>query len=650
MENKKIRNYLLFAFLTGFAFIVGCKTGNSDEKTNLVNNQKAYITVCVQDPFNSLTAVQNRSAVPALPEESSILYEVVAVCGEKTVTQNQPITGEEKTYRIEIEPGEWEITVTGKNLLDNEKELLSGQKTLIVDEYGNYNVTVPVYFIEADTGSVQLEIDVKETLIDKLVVNGTSSALDGEYFRDSNGIINISRENIDAATYSAVLSFYQNIGSELSPEYALVISLQEKINVRKNTITNTWKKSGDTIYLVEETKVGSTEKITRFVLTSDIITKLVNSSFYVSTTDASLRKLNYSNTLPSDSNAGSWLDPLVTLQAAVNKILAVKNNSSELTPYTVYVDGPVEASGCISLSSESNESDNISITIKPYINPDNETTAKIIGETQTSTSASTGASTSANTQEAASFVIGRNSTVCFSDIPLSNINIIAENSGKLIFDGNTTLTDKAILLKDNSKLYVQNITVTAQNQNTVIAKLKSENPEENKILVESNNEAELSQGVINRLRLQNPGYYLSYDDVSKKGIIKGSRLSIRLPRIGKCVAKIQALSENNTLVSPVEDGYVISREYFDENEELVFKAEIETPEFDSENNKILIPQSQIRLKLFIGAVPIPDELVCKEAGKITLRQNTLLPGKYILTAGYEYDGLGYEAKAFIELK
>ena len=207
-----------------------------------------------------------------------------------------------------------------------------------------------------------------------------------------------------------------------------------------------------------------------------------------------------------------------------------------------------------------------------------------------------------------------------------------------------------ILLKDNTKLYLQNITVNSQNQNNVIARIKSDNPEENKVLIESNDEAELSQGVINRLRLQNPGYYLAYDAAGKKGIIKGSQLSIRLPRIGQCSATIEALSENNTLVSKSEDGYIISREYFENNNELIFRVEIETPELDSENNKILIPQTQIGLKLYIGAVPIPEELVYNEAGAITLRQNTLLSGKYILSANYNYDGLGYEAQAFIELR
>ncbi|MBO4857755.1 MAG: hypothetical protein J5527_04515 [Treponema sp.] len=627
----KIRNLIMCAFLTGIAFITSCKNSNSDGKLNLLNNQQAYLIVCIQEPFNSLTAIQNRSAVPSLPDQSNISYEITAVCGDKTETQNQPIAGDSRSYRLEIEPGEWNITVTGK-FSDSDNEILLGQQTIIVDEYGSYNVSIPVYFIEAGKGSVQLAIDVKETLIDRLAINGTNTTLDGEYFKDSNGIINISREDIDAATYSAVLSFYQNIGTDLSPEYALVISLQEKINVRKNTTTDTWKKSGDTLYLIEETTSGGEAAATTFVLTSEIISKLVNSSFYISTTNASLRKLNFSDTMPSDSNAGSWADPLETLQTAVNKIMAVKNNTSEAVSYTVYVDGPVQASGCISLSSE-NTDDEASITIRPYITPENETTARIVGET-----------------ESPSFVIGRNCSVCFSDIQLSNINITAENNGKLILDGNTTLTDKTILLKDNTKLYVQNITVNSQNQNNVIARIKSDNPEENKVLIESNDEAELSQGVINRLRLQNPGYYLAYDDAGKKGIIKSSRLSIRLPRIGQCIARIEALSEDNTLISKTGDGYIISREYFVNNNEVIFRAEIETPDFDSENNKILIPQSQIGLKLYIGAVPIPEELVCNEAGAITLRQNTLLPGKYILTAGYVYDGLGYEAKAFIELK
>ncbi len=247
MKNKKIKTITVRAFLNGYVlltavtFFTGCKNGNLDSKLKLLNNQQAYITVYVQEPFNSLTAIQNRSAVPSLPDQSLISYEITAVCGEKTASQNQPVAGDSKSFRLEIEPGEWNITVTGK-LSDNDNEILSGQQTITVDEYGSYDVIIPVYFIEASKGNVQLTIDVKETLIDRLVINGTSSTLDGEYFTDSNGIINISREDIDAATYSAVLSFYQNIGTELLPEYALVISLQEKINVRKNTTTNTWKK------------------------------------------------------------------------------------------------------------------------------------------------------------------------------------------------------------------------------------------------------------------------------------------------------------------------------------------------------------------------------------------------------------------------
>ena len=635
MKNKKT---ILLAVILSSCFIgIGCQAGIENKASSAFDSLSTVITVTVQEPFNSLTAIQNRSAVPSLPEQASITYDITAICGEKTVTQNQPLAGEINSYRLEIESGEWQINVTGKNLLDSAKEILYGQKTITVDEYGNYNVIIPVYFIEEDEGNVQLEIDVSDSLIDKLLISGTNIALDGEYFKDSEGIISITKNGIAAATYSTVLNFYENIGDEQNPEYALVISLQEKINVRKNMTTDNWKKSGDTIYLIEET-TETGNRTTSFKLTTDIITTLVNSSFYVSTENESLRKLNFSEVIPSDSNTGSWADPFLTLQAAINKIFAIKNNSNEAIPYTVYVDGPVEGSGSICYSANDSSNNPVVITIKPYINPANETTGKIIGNTP------------AGTQDSPILTIGNNSSVCFSDIPLSGLNINVENTGKLIFAGNTSLQDKTILLKNNSKLYLEDISVNQNNQNSIIAKVKSDQPEENKVIVLSNNEAELSEGIINRLRLQNPGYYLAYDSATKKGIIKGSRLSIRLPRIGQCIAEITALSENNTLISSNNGGFTISPDYFEDNEEIVFKAEIETPEFDSNDNRIHISPSQIEMKLYIGAIPVPEELIHNEAGTITLEQNSLLPGKYLLTAGYEYDGLSYEAKTFIELE
>ncbi len=636
---KKNNNFILIDLFTIVTVFSACSFGASKRELPALKPQAAFITVSVQEPFSPLTAIQIRSAVPSLSADNAIEYNITATYGEKSVTQNQPVAGN-TIFRLEIEPGQWEVQVTGKKSETQTSqasqtsqssqvndEILFGQQTVFVDEYGNYDVTIPVYFIESGTGNVQLEIDVKETDIERLLLCGTNTNLDKEYFRDSEGNIHINESDIPAGTYSAVLSFYQNIGNDLTPNYALVISLQEKFNVRKNLITDSWKKSGDTFYLIEQQNADNTE--TKFVLTNDIITELVNSSYFVSSAEENQRKLNYSETIPADSNAGSWLDPFVTLQAAINKIIAVNNNSSNSIPYTIYVDGPVDGTFCY----ENSVTSPLAITIKPYINSTGQTSAQLTGNTGN------------NNQSNSTFTVGNNFSFTFSDIPVEDLNLVTEDDGKLILAGNTKLENNYILLTGDSRLYLEDITADTQNQNSVIAKIKCENAEEGRIIIESNNEAELSAGILSRFRLQNPGYYLSYDAVTKKGVIQGSRLSIRLPKIGGCTTQITALSENNSLVHSNTNGFTIASNYFSDNDEIIFTAQVETPDYDSENNRIIIPSAEIVMKLYAGAIP-----VISSNGNLSVTKGFVLSGKYILEASYEYDGLTYDSKSFIILR
>ncbi len=637
--KKNNNTFILIQLFTIVTVFSACSFGASKRGLPVLKPQAAFITVSVQESFSALTAIQNRSAVPSLSADNAIEYNITATYGEKSVTQNQPVSGS-TIFRLEIEPGQWEVQVIGKKSETQtsqasqtsqssqaNNEILFGQQTVVVDEYGNYDVTIPVYFIESGTGNVQLEIDVKDTDINRLLLCGTNTNLDKEYFRDSEGIIHINESDIPAGTYSAVFSFYQNIGNDSSPNYALVISLQEKLNIRKNLTTDTWKKSGDTIYLIEQQNTGNTE--TKFVLTNDIITELVNSSFFVSSAEENQKKLNYSETIPADSNAGSWLDPFVTLQAAINKIIAVDNNSSNHIPYTIYVDGPVEGAFCYEIPVTSP----LAITIKPYINPTGLTSAQLTGNTGN------------NNQSNSTFTVGNNFSFTFSDISIDSLNLVTEDDGKLILAGNTKIENNYILLTGDSKLYLEDITTDTQNQNSVIAKIKCENAEEGRIIIESNNEAELSAGIISRFRLQNPGYYLSYDAITKKGVIQGSRLSIRLPKIGGCTTQITALSENDSLVHSNSNGFIIASSYFNDNDEIIFTAQVETPDYDSENNRIMIPSSEIVVKLYAGAIP-----VISSNGNLSVTKDSLLPGKYILEASYEYDGLTYDSKSFFILR
>ena len=128
-------------------------------------------------------------------------------------------------------------------------------------------------------------------------------------------------------------------------------------------------------------------------------------------------------------------------------------------------------------------------------------------------------------------------------------------------------------------------------------------------------------------------------------MIRSSRLSIRLPRIGQCSTQISAYSENDTLVNSNSNTFTIASNYFNDNDEIIFSAQIETPDYDSENNKLMIPQEDVTMRLYVGPIPI-----ISTSGPLSITEGLLLPGKYILEASYEYDGLTYDPKAFIILR
>ena len=124
MKKKKNNNeIIILGLFTIISVFTSCSFGASRRGLPALKPQAAFITIFVQEPFNSLTAIQNRSAVPSLPENNTIEYEITATCGEKTIHQNQPVSGN-NIFRLEIEPGLWEVQVTG-----NKSEVQSSQSS-----------------------------------------------------------------------------------------------------------------------------------------------------------------------------------------------------------------------------------------------------------------------------------------------------------------------------------------------------------------------------------------------------------------------------------------------------------------------------------------------------------------------------------------
>lgn len=645
------RFWLILVFCSLF---FSCKLfTKNDNYSSSQNYHTVFLNVAIQEPYSAQTAIINRSAVPDLPDISCISYEITATNNEETVISTTPISNDGKLFMLEITTGDWEIVIKGFNNSTNNisEEILYGEKNISVDDYGKYDLSIPVYYIESDFGNVNLEIDVTDSFIDKLYLKGTNTSLDGEYFKNDDGKIQIIANHIQASTYSAILSFYENLGNENNSEYTHLISIQEKINVRKNLTTDKWIKSGSTPYLQERIVSENNQSTvhTDFVLTTEIISKLVNSTFYVSSSDELQRKLNNLNNNPSDSNTGSWKDPFESIQAAVKKIYAVNQNNNSENDYTILIDGPIEINICnFSLPIENNTNNHPNITIKPYITPENETSAYIIGKNPIIT---TGNNFELLNDNSSFCTCTQNCNVCLSDISVSNCLFILEQNCNFTIDGNTTFQNSLIYLKNQAKIYTQNISVNSQNSSEIISKIKCENPVENETIIENKND-NLSEGIIKRFILQNPGYYLSFDEDNKKGIVKSSHISITLPKIKKGLVTITASTENDSFIEAQNGELTILSEYFNENETIIFTANVEIQD-DENGQNIVLPQNNCSLTLYCGTIPVLYRQNNENSlypNSLILEKNVLMAGKYILEITYAYEGIFYDSKVLITIE
>lgn len=653
MKKRKILLQLLISYL----LFTGCKLSTFNSNLKKVNDY-ALLSICIIEPFNSDSAIQNRAAVPSLPSQENLSYEIIAQKDEKIITKRITDNSENK-ISLEIDYGEWNLQVHGYLNYDNNlHEIFYGEKTVFVEESGYYNIQIPVYYIEESTGSVSLEIDVLDTLIEKMVLNGTGTKLDAEYLRNADGKIIIEAENIPSGTYNAVLNFYQstlqnNLQNNLTQtneivDYIHLISLQEKINIRKNMKTDKWIKTGNTIYLENEqtsTDELSTSNYAQFILTTDKINQLINTSFYVASTDLLQRKLPSISSTANDNNSGTWISPFETLQAAINKIVAISKNiqkmsfsqianQQELNDYTIYIDGPVNIENCtFPVLTEENQ---MYITIKPYYNSYGESSARIAGINQN--------------EQKPTLQIFDNENIVFSDLILTNCDINVTANANFVLDGECQLTNGLIKLEEMAQINLRNITASTQN-NSLIAKIKSLKPKENVPVIKSESSVIISEGVINRFRLQNPGFYLTYDELSHFGIIKTSYISINLPKLGQCDVILNVLTENEETVNYENGILVLPSSYFQENNSIIFSSQVLTPEKDDNDNNVYLSATQINMKLFMDSntILIGEQSENTPDCTLTINKSNIFDGTYILVIYYEYEGIMYDSQLLIKV-
>ena len=667
MKNKSNLQLLLQLLL--LVLFTGTFTACNHTVHSVNQYTNAKLAVRIIYPQSSGFAIQHRTAVPVLPQEE-IFWKV-----EAENTSDSSITPEEitlqssssntsTTFILEIIPGNWKIRVLGfENESDAEEGLLEkaifqGEKEVFVNDKGQYETSIQVYYVQSGRGNIDLSIDVSQTNLEKLTIYGTETCIDGVYFRNENGFFVIQKQNVPSATYSPVLTFYEG-----QTDYVQVLSLQEKINIRQNMTTQKWIKSGNTIYLI-----ASQDNYADFVLTPETIMQLINTSFYVASTNAEERKLPQIVAQPSDSNSGYWTAPFETIQAAIKKIQvlnknAVENNLSSDSNYTIYVDGPLYGQECSFLEMSGFP---CVVTIKPYKNTLGETTAMIHGRNATTNnfgnSSNSGSSTSTPPSLPSVFTIDKENTLILSDIEIEDGNISVENDGNLILQGQPELRNGLILLEESAILQLDDISSTNNSggtssaQNPIIANIKSAAPVKNKVLVKGYNNQIISEDVISRFRLKNPGYYLDYDESLHQGFINASSVTIKLPKIDVCTVHINGANSQNNITKNNDNCFLISQDFSCTPQitasETLFSVYVETPELNEENQNICLENESISLALYVDGIPFvygTNSTVNNTEKTLVLPEDFIFSGNYILEVSYEYDGIYYDEKTLVRV-
>lgn len=371
---KKFKSFLVV--LTSLLFF-SCSnlfdTGNSQKncgEANSTGSVQVKVSFSIEGAVPEQLAASANSTSPNSTSENARTagvdltglissYTIIATDttdSTKTRTNNISSTASSADRVIDLVPGEWNITVNGYDSEGN--QILTGDwmngtdKASVQIPYTTApSIAVSLKPSLIGTGKVNLPINLSGTEIKSFKAEwGTSysqkisSSIDLTtiYLTMKNGITQSNSDpvSVEAGSHTVKLTFYNDTNYSDA-----VFTCYEKINVFDNLTTNKWENSSQCGYMDN----GD------FKLTGSFLNG--RNVYYVSKDEG------------DDSYEGSKVQPLETVQAAIDKIIQ-KNNGSN---YTVYLlsnceDSSFTEKGKISIVNDST-SQSLSITIKSYNEP-----------------------------------------------------------------------------------------------------------------------------------------------------------------------------------------------------------------------------------------------------------------------------------------
>lgn len=327
--------FLTFIMLT----VLSCNFSDDLDDSKHSGGQEKYVTVCgtfaLQGavPSSLRSKPGTRSAVPSLPEGISC---AVTAKSAKEETMEASYISSDGQFEIKLTKGEWilsaEIKKDGTTILSGKSDKIFITLEKPIDEEifiivkpdssnGSGTVNLPI-FIEETSG-------IKSATVTWQKQGASTTNTQTLDFSSNPSAVFTMGETVSSGVYTAIFQFY----SSEADGKRLLYQCTETINVCSNLCTDSWLKNGTTssLWLTK----GSDGKAT-FTVTKSLVEKFAQTSFFVQGTDGTYTP----ETTASDTNNGTYFDPLSTVQAAVDKIIQINDGETE---YSIFIDGTVTA-------------------------------------------------------------------------------------------------------------------------------------------------------------------------------------------------------------------------------------------------------------------------------------------------------------------
>lgn len=337
-KKIKIRHLITLSFLAiSTLFVVSCNF--SDDSDDSKNTARQENTVTIHGTFtlqgavpSSLRSAASRSAVPSLPE--GVSFSVTAK-SSKEETMTASYISSDGQFEIKLTQGEWtlsaEIKKDGTTILSGKSDKIS-----ITAEKPIYDEIFIIVKPDSSTGSgtVNLPVNIENTSriktaqISWRASSGTTGTQTLDFSSNPSAVFTMGGTDISSGAYTAVFQFF----SSEADGKRLLYQCTETVNVCANLCTDSWVKNGtaSSPWLTE-----SDGKAT-FTVTKSLVEKFAQTSFFVQGTGGTYTP----KTSASDTNNGTYFDPLSTVQKAVDNIIQIND---ETTEYSIFIDGTVTA-------------------------------------------------------------------------------------------------------------------------------------------------------------------------------------------------------------------------------------------------------------------------------------------------------------------